>query len=471
MDATELAYAGIARQAQLIAAGEVASRELVQLYLDRIARYDSRLNAFRIVFAERALLEAEQADARRGAGEERPLLGVPIAIKDDIDVAGEVTAWGTNAHGGPAAADAEVVRLMRAAGAVVIGKTNVPEMTLWPFTETATFGATRNPWDEQRSPGGSSGGSGAAVAAGLVGAALGSDGAGSIRIPAAWCGLFGLKPQRGRVSVAPRTRAWHGLSVNGVLTRSVADTALFLDVASGATADEVDRAPAPPVPFAQMATMPPRLMRIAYSKRPPPGTITRLDPDAAKALDDTVALLRSLGHEVEERDPDFALDAIVSVIARYVRGAHDDVASMPHAERLERRTRGMARLGSLVTDGLLQRVLDGEPEYARRLGSVLEDHDVLVTPSTAAPPPRIGALHGRGALWTLNAVAGWVPYNGVWNATGQPAASVPAGFGSDGLPRGVQIVGRPNDEGTLLALAAQIESVRPWAPLRPLAFS
>ncbi len=237
MDATELAYAGIARQAELIAAGEVSSRELVEVYLERIARLDGRLNAFRVLFEDRVRLEADQADARRGAGGGRPLLGVPIAVKDDIDVAGEVTAYGTNAAEGAAPADAEVVRRLREAGALIIGKTNVPELTQWPFTESATFGATRNPWDLQRAPGGSSGGSAAAVAAGLVGAALGSDGAGSIRIPAAWCGLFGLKPQRGRVSLAPRRRAWHGLSVIGVLARSVADTALFHDVASGRDRD------------------------------------------------------------------------------------------------------------------------------------------------------------------------------------------------------------------------------------------
>src|SRR3984893_18304267 len=275
MDPLALAYAGIARQAELIAAGEVSSRELVELYLGRIARLDGRLNAFRVVLAERALLEAQQADGRRGAGERRPLNGVPIAVKDDIDVAGEGTAFGTNAHGPPTEEYAELVKRLRRASAVVIGKTNVPELTIWPFTESATFGATRNPWDLQRAPGGSSGGSAAAVAAGLIGAALGSDGAGSIRIPAAWCGLFGLKPQRGRVSLGPRARAWHGLSVNGVLTRRVADTALFHDAASGSVAVDQDSAPAPAVPFSQSAATPPGPLRIAFSRRMPVGVISR----------------------------------------------------------------------------------------------------------------------------------------------------------------------------------------------------
>jgi amidase len=471
MQSGELAYAGIARQAELIAAGEISSRELVELYLARIGRYDSILNAFRVVFGERALLEADQADSRRAAGAGRALLGVPIAVKDDIDVAGEVTAYGSGASETPASADAEVVRRLREAGAVIIGKTNVPEMTLWPFTETATFGITRNPWDIQRTPGGSSGGSAAAVAAGLVGAALGSDGAGSIRIPAAWTGLVGLKPQRGRVSLAPRPRAWHGMSVNGVLSRRVADTALFHDVASGSADTDLDRPPAPEVSFVRGAATPPGRLRIAFSSKFPGIVLAKLDERAAGALRETVELLRSLGHDVQERDPDYGNDAIPSVLTRYLGGAHDDVAGLEHPERLERRTRGMARMGGLLSGRPLQWSMDNENAVSERLNRVLEEFDFLITPAVGTLAPPVGALQGRGALWTLNTVAGWVPYNAVWNLTGQPAVSVPAGFSAEGLPLSVQIVARPCDEGRLLALAAQLEAERPWADRLPAGFA
>jgi amidase len=470
MDGADLAFAGISKQAELIAAGELSARDLVELYLERIARLDPRLNAFRVVFAERARMEADQADARRKAGGQRPLLGVPIAVKDNIDVEGEVTCDGTNANEQPARTDAEVVRRLRGAGAVIIGKTNVPELCIWPFTETATFGVTRNPWDLQRAPGGSSGGSAAAVAAGLIGAALGSDGAGSIRIPSAWCGLFGLKPARGRVPLAPHPRHWHGLSVTGLLARHVADTALFHDVVCGPSEIDLDNIPAPAVPFAQAAATPPGKLRIAYSTRVPPGIVSRLDADAEGALHQTVELLRSLGHEVSQHDPDFGPSAGPTLTALFLRGIHDDARAVAHPERLERRTRAMARLGALIAPPLLARALASREQITRRTATLFEQHDVLLTPATAAPPPPIGRLQGRGAVLTLNTVAGWVPYNGIWNLTGQPAATVPAGLGADGLPRAVQIVGRANDEATLLSLAAQIEAQRPWSDQRPPAF-
>jgi amidase len=465
MEAVDLAYAGIARQAQLIADGEVSARELLEVYLERIWRLDVRLNAFRVVLGDRARMEADQADARRAAGESRPLLGVPIAVKDDTDVAGELTTYGTNANDQPAGRDSEIVRRLRDAGAVIIGKTNVPEMTLWPFTETATFGATRNPWQLQHAPGGSSGGSAAAVAAGLVGVALGSDGLGSIRIPSAWCSLFGLKGQRDRVPMTPREGAWYGLSVNGVLARGVADTALFYDVAADATGGE-------PGAFSRAAATPPQRLRIAYSSRIPPGVVGgRLEADAARALEETVDLLRGLGHDVQEHAPDYGFDAIPLAITRYLRGTYDDAQLLTHPERLERRTRGIARLGAVLPAAALQRSLANEAEVSRRLNRVLEDHEVLLTPATATPPPRIGQLEGRGALWTLNRVAAMVPYNGVWNLTGQPASSVPAGFGADGLPRGVQMVARPGEEATLLSLAAQVEGARSWLERRPPEFA
>ncbi len=458
MDAADLAFAGAARQAQLIADGEVSSRELVQTYLDRIALLDPQLNAFRVVLAERALAEADQADARRKAGGERLMLGVPVAIKDDVDVAGEQTCWGTAATGGPARDDAEVVRRLRAAGAIVIGKTHVPEMTQWPFTESMTFGVTRNPWDLDRSPGGSSGGSAAAVAAGLSGVALGSDGAGSIRTPAAWCGLFGLKPQRDRVPIAPHDDAWQGLSVNGPIARHVADAALFLD----ATADDL-----PPSGFLAAARTPPGPLRIACSTKLLPGQMARIAPDVRAAFDTTVEALRSLGHEIVEQDPDLPAAAFFNVLVRYLRGIHDDVATLPHPERLERRTRTMVRLGGLIPESTVVKMRVAEDALREQVNGVLRDCDVLLQPGPVTGPPRIGQYQGRSALWTLNGAAARVPFQGLWNATGQPSMVLPAGRDRDGLPIGIQITGRPRDEQTLLSLAGQLEASQRWADARP----
>jgi len=439
-----------------VASGEVSARELVEATLQRIERLNPTLNAYRVVFAARALIEAHQADARHGAGGQRPLLGVPVAVKDSIDVAGEVTAFGSLAHGGPADSDADVVRALRDAGAIVVGKTHVPELTVWPFTETLAFGATRNPWSLDHTPGGSSGGAGAAAAAGLCGLALGSDGAGSIRIPAAFCGLFGLKPQRDRVSLGPNQHdAWHGMTVNGPLSRRVADAALFLDVAAGGSA------------FVDAVRREPGRLRIAVSKKVPPGALARLGVDQRRAVDDAAELLRSLGHEVVEREIDYGAGAALHVTARYLRGIHDEASTMEHSDRLEPRTKGMVKLGGLVPAGRVARFRAAEPALAARINAIFDHADVVLLPGPSGPPFRIGELHGRGALRTLNVAASKVPWYPIFNAIGQPAASVPAGFDANGLPLAVQLAGRPSDEATLLSLAAQIERERPWADRRP----
>src|SRR3954452_11995958 len=287
-----LAFAGVAAQADLIRSGEVSSHELVELYLERIARLEPELNAFRVVMGERALADAKQADARRGAGEERPLLGVPIAVKDTQNVAGELTTHGTAAYGDPAAEDSELVRRLREAGAVIVGKTNTPELAIIGDTEGPAFGFTRNPWNTDRSPGGSSGGSAVAVASGMVAAATASDGGGSIRIPASNCRLFGLKPQRGRVSLMPDSEHWNGLSVLGFETRSVRDTALLLDVAAGPAPGDAHTPPPPPRPYVEAAASAPGSLRIAVSKRPLlPGVV---DKQVKRVLQETADLLRSL---------------------------------------------------------------------------------------------------------------------------------------------------------------------------------
>jgi amidase len=464
VDAPDLAFAGIARQAELVRAGEVSPRELVELYIERIRRIDPELNAFRIVYEERALAEADQAQGRVGAGDQRPLLGVPVAVKDNLDVAGDVTTHGTNAYGEPARSDSELVRRLRAAGAIVLGRTHMPELAIWPITESLAWGATRNPWSRDHSPGGSSGGSGAAVAAGLVGAAVGTDGGGSIRVPASCCGVFGLKPQRGRVSFAPDSEHWLGLSAAGGLTRGVLDSALFLDAIAGSVEGDAHRPPPPERPFAEAARNPPGKLRIALSLNPM--LRSPLHEEVRGAVHDTAELLRTLGHEVRERDPDYG-EIRPLFVPRWLRGIHEDAKRMPRPRQLERRTRQVAFLGGLLPAAAVERARRAEAARARRMNEVFADHDVVLTPTLPRPPVRIGKWDGRSAPAMFGAVAAYVAFTSPWNLTGQPAASVPAGFTSGGLPIGVQLVGRPNDEATLLALAAQMEAERPWTDRRP----
>jgi amidase len=328
-----------------------------------------------------------------------------------------------------------------------------------PATDTTTFGSTRNPWNVTRTPGGSSGGSGAATAAGLCAVALGSDGAGSIRTPSAWCGLFGIKPTRDRVPIAPHHDAWQGLSVNGPLARTVADAAVFLDAV---VADP------PEGGFAGVVGRDPRPLRVAVSTKAPAGANPMVGAEERRAVEATAALLRELGHEVVERDPDYPPSLWPSAFARVLRGIADDVdAAMPHPERLERRTRRVAAVGRTIPDGVVRWAREGESAQAARLGRLWDAVDVLLTPTLVNGPYEVGAVGRLGTAGYLLRAAERLSFLPAWNITGQPGCSVPAGFDDDGLPVGVQFIGRHGGEATLLALAAQIERARPWADRRP----
>jgi amidase len=459
VDPSDLGFTGAAQQARLLADGAITAPALVDVYLDRIARLDPELRSYRVVLADSAREEALTAQARLDAGERLPMLGVPVAIKDDVDVAGEVTTYGTGAYGPAKTEDAEVVRRLREAGAVIIGKTAVPELMVWAFTETVTFGATRNPWNTDYTPGGSSGGSGAAVAAGLAAIALGSDGMGSIRIPSTWCGLFGIKPQRDRVPLAPHDDAWNGLSVNGPMARTVEDAALFLDVTT---------APALDGSFVAAAARDPGRLRIALSTRVPPPLVARVGRAQRAAVQEAGGLLRELGHHVVARDPDYPPSAVYGqALPRYFRGVFDDLQTLPRPERLEARTRNFARIGGLFSDGRMAAIRAAEGKVAQRIQSMFDDVDVVITPGTATGPSRIGAFQKRGAIATLALEAARVPFQAPFNVTGQPASVVPWALDGAGLPTSIQMVGKPFDEATLISLGAQIEHARPWAHRRP----
>jgi amidase len=465
----ELAFAGLEAQALMLIGGEVSSRQLTELCLRRIAASQPTLNAFRVVCEEAALEEAVAADRRLASGDGAPLLGVPIAIKDDVDLAGHTTPFGCGGSHAPAKEDSELVRRLRAAGAIVIGKTHAPEIGQWPFTESPAFGATRNPWSTDHTPGGSSGGAAAAVAAGLVAGAIGSDGAGSIRIPAAWTGLVGLKPQRGRISTWPDPEAFNGISCFGPLTRSVADAALLLDAVAGNREGDLHRPPPHSESFAAAASQAPRHLRVALSFATPLGVPDKVDPEVRAATERTAERLVELGHDLVRTDPSYGLVGL-GMIPRGMAGVNAWLRDRaPDDALVEPRTRVHGRLGRLLSGPPLAASRAAEPMLARRIGRIFERVDVVLTPTTAVPPLRIGAMDGRGYWATSTAASAACPFAWAWNVVGWPGISVPAGFTATGLPIGAQLLGRENDEATLLALAGQLEAEDgAWAERRPL---
>jgi amidase len=460
---------GLREQALLLRTGDASSRELVEIAIERAEATQETLNAFRLICAEEALAAAEEADRRRASGDGASLLGVPVAIKDDVDLAGHTTPFGCGG-GRPAVRDAEAVRRLREAGAIVIGKTHAPEVGLWHFTETPLHGATRNPWSLDHTPGGSSGGAAAAVAAGIVPAAIGSDGAGSIRIPAAWTGLVGLKPQRGRISTWPDAESFNGLSCFGPLARSTEDAALLLDAVQGNVPADLHKPAPPSESFSAAAEREPGPLRIAVSFATPFGVPSAMHDEHLEAIEDFSGRLRELGHETVRIDPDYGLVG-PAIVARGEAGVEQWLRA--HGEDrggLEPRTRAAARIGRALEGLPLRLARAGEPAMRRRIGRIFERCDVVLTPTTARPAPRIGALNGRGYWKTGNTASAICPFAFAWNVTGWPGISVPAGLTSAGLPIGAQLLGRENDEATLLSLARQVERAQegwPTAPFSP----
>lgn len=468
VDDEELAFAGVTRQAQLVRDRQISPRELVALYLARIARLDPVVNAFRVVLAEQAMAQAAAVERRLAAGESLPLAGIPLAVKDDTDVAGVSTMCGTAIDPGPASADSAAVRRLRQAGAVIIGKTHLSEFGAYPVAESATWGITRNPWDLYRTPGGSSGGSAAAVAAGMVAGATGSDSGGSIRIPAACCGLVGLKGQRGRISAkeAPeRAYRFHGLNHIGPLARTIADAALLHDVMSGVEPDDEIPPPPPGPTLAEALASGPRRLRIAMSFKPV--VPVPVSEEVRRPVLETAELLRSLGHEIVERDPVYPAVGIGAVLALFMNGFKHEIARLSTPELLERRMRAEGRTSRLVPDWLARRALSARDPLIERALRPIADCDVLITPVLATPPVRIGYFEGLGPTRAMLRLLKFMPFTVPQNYSGQPAMSVPAGISVDGLPEAIHLVGRPNDEATVVSLAAQLESAHPWADRQP----
>jgi amidase len=469
--ATDLMFRPVTELAELVRSGEISARELVEASLERIEALNPEINAFVDVFGDEALAEADGI----GTGDERPFAGVPIAIKNNRAVAGKRLTMAAEFMGDFAPDyDSNVVRRIKDAGFVIVGTTTLPEWGIVPVTETRRFGPTRNPWDTDRTPGGSSGGSGAAVAAGMVPVAHGNDGGGSTRIPAACCGLVGLKPQRGRISMAPEIGDQF-LVTDGVLTRTVAETAQLLDILAGYELGDATWAPEPSEPFAKAAGRAPGKLRIATTKTPP--LEADVHPFCAAAVDDVADLLRSLGHEVEEVvipwDQPGTLETFTAVfgpavclaifIASMALGREPTQADMePLSWEIWQICQGINAVQGMAAEVQLEAM-------SRIIIGSLDAYDALITPALAERPVPIGEIDtcSETPMEDFARSGRFTPFTALFNVSGQPAISLPFAHGDDGLPTGIQVVGRPAAEGDLLALAAQIEEARPWADRRP----
>ena len=468
---SELLFKPAAELAALIRTGQISSAELVAAALERIEALQPTINAFTHIDAEGALAAAEAVSA----DDPRPFAGVPIAIKDTAPVAGMPYTMGSDIFGDFVPGhDAFLVRRIRDAGFVIVGKTNMPEFGILPVSEPRRFGPVRNPWDTNRTPGGSSGGAAAAVAAGMLPLAHGSDGGGSLRIPAACTGLVGLKPTRGRISRGPDLGD-DFLVQDGTLTRTVAETASLLDILSGYEVGDTTWAPPPPEPFAEAVKREPGRLRIGVSLKPP--IEAPLDPESERATRLAGELLSELGHDVEEIEApwgeqevfDQFFMAFGTAIAMGLFFGGLVTGREPSPELVEPLSWTVfeAVRAHTALDYLLARTQ--LTALSRGIIGVWETYDVVLTPALAERPVSIGEIDAcSDDPWEdFRRSSRFTPYTALFNVTGQPAISVPLFHGDDGLPTAVQLAGRPAGEATLLSLASQLEAARPWADRRP----
>ncbi|MEE6266668.1 MULTISPECIES: amidase [Streptomyces] len=466
-------------QAAEIRSGELSPVELTEHYLARIDRLDDALGAFLTRTPELARKQAAEAEgevvaARRQGRTLPPLYGVPVPVKDLNRVAGVRCTMGSAALADHVPdGDDHVVAALRRAGTIMLGKTNTPEFGLPCYTENALAPPARNPWDTARSAGGSSGGAAAAVAGGLAPVAHGSDGGGSIRIPSSLCGLYGIKPSRGRVSAGPLLHDVTGLSTSGPLARTVADAAVLLDAMAGTLPGDPYAAPAlpPGETFADQVRRDPGRLRIAVLTQTPLPDV-EVHPDCRAAVAETVALLGQLGHESEE----LALPVDERILLDFTRVWSVMAANRPvpadAEERLMPLSRYLRARGREVSGTDFAAALYAFRALAQGLADGLMPpdggYDVILSPTVAAPPPPVGALRDDADPQAEFAAVGrFTPFSAFYNVTGQPAVNVPLHWNAAGLPIGVMLAGRYGDEATLIALSAQLEAARPWAHRKP----
>jgi amidase len=463
-----LALAGHVRR------GETTPAELLATALERIAQRNPALNAI-VTPLEDVARQAIAAGLPEGA-----FTGVPFLVKELVaSVAGTATTAASRLNAARmASADSEIVARFRRAGLVIAGKTNSSEFGLSPATESHLYGVTHNPWHLERSPGGSSGGSAAAVAAGLVPVAHATDGGGSIRIPASCCGLFGLKPTRGRITAGPEAgEGLSGLAVQHVVSRSVRDSAAMLDAIAGGLPGDPYAAAPPLRPYLDEVRAEPGRLRIAFSTAAPTGV--PVDAACAAAVSDVARLCESLGHHVEEAAPDYDAQAIergfATVFAAHTMAnvARVTGGALPAPDLLEPLTRALAERGARLAASDFILSLQGLQRESRRIAAFFERHDVWLTPTLTRPPLPIGYFDidsGDVDAW-LARVTGFIAFTYPFNITGQPAVSVPLHWSAEGLPIGCQFAARHGDEALLIRLSGQLERVRPWFDRRPPGFS